>query len=249
MEKVQIHAIREGVEELDGRTPSGIPGLDELCEGGFERQSTVLVLGGAGCGKSIFLTQFLYSGASFYDEPGIFLSLEESRERIRAHASQFGWDLKALEDEGKLAILNYKPHEMRKLSEEGGGMIWDTITEIGARRIAIDSLSSYVVFFGTQYEAREAQLTLFDMVGKWKCTTVFSGEAVGNVSTKSQFGMEYLSDAVIAMHRPKHDNSRGRAIEIFKMRGTNHSNKICPYDILPNEGLVVYPKEEVFEKI
>lgn len=246
MEKVQIHDIREDISDVEGRTPSGVPGLDELCEGGFERNSTVLITGGAGSGKSIFLTQFIYSGAAFYNEPGIFLSLEEPKEKIMLHAARFGWDLKKLEDEGKLAVLNYKPHEVRKLSEEGGGLIWDTITEIGARRIAIDSLSSYVVLFGNIYEAREAQLNLFDMVRKWKCTTLFSGEAVKNASTKTRFGMEYLTDSVIGLHHPKHDNSRIHALEIFKMRGTNHSNKICPFDILPNEGLVVYPKEEVF---
>jgi len=246
MVKVQIHEVREDVPDIGGRTPSGIPGLDELCEGGFERNSTVLVAGGAGSGKSIFLTQFIYSGAAFYDEPGIFLSLEEPKEKIRIHAKRFGWDLQAMEHEGRLAILNYKPHEVRKLSEEGGGLIWDTITEIGARRIAIDSLSSYVVLFGNIYEAREAQLDLFEMVRKWKCTTLFSGESIADNSNETKFGMEYLTDSVIGLHHQKQDNSRTRSLEIFKMRGTNHSSKICPFDILPKEGLVVYPKEEVF---
>ncbi len=247
MSKTQIQETQIQTQDESMRVPSGIPGLDDLCEGGFEKNSTLLVMGGAGSGKTIFLTQFVYAGASFYNEPGIFLSLEEQADKLRKHAMSFGWDLKSLEDEGKLAILNYKPHEIRKLSEEGGGLIWDTISEIGAKRIVIDSLSSYVVLFGNLYEAREAQLTLFEMIRKWKCTTVLSGEAVRNASVRTKYGMEYLTDAVIALHHPKHNNARIRALEIFKMRGTNHSNKICPFEIVSNEGLIAYPNEQVFE--
>lgn len=244
MAVAQAQQVMQGTE---GRTPSGIPGLDELCEGGFERNSSILVLGGAGSGKTTFLMQFVYSGALFYDEPGVFLSLEEPKERLIKHAFDFGWDLKTLEDDGKLAIINYKPHEIKKLSEEGGGLIWDTITEIGAKRVAIDSLTSYVVLFGSLYQAREAQLNLFEMVRKWNCTTLFSGEASKNASVRTKFGMEYLSDGVVALHHPRHGNSRIRAMEIFKMRGTNHSQKICPFDIVPKEGIIAYPNEDIFE--
>ncbi|MFA5108250.1 MAG: ATPase domain-containing protein [Candidatus Micrarchaeia archaeon] len=246
-QKEQTQQIGEPQDE--SRVPSGVPGLDELCEGGLERRSTVLVIGGAGSGKTTFLSQFVYSGAAFYDEPSIFLSLEESRESIMGHCSKFGWDLKSLEKEGKLAVINYKPHEVKKLAEEGGGLIWDTITEIGAKRIAIDSLSSYVVFFGSLYQAREAQLNLFDMVKKWRCTTLFSAESIKNAGVKTEFGMEHLSDAVIALHHPRKGSLRMRALEIFKMRGTNHSSKVCPFDIISNEGLVVYPGEDVFGEV
>ncbi|MFH1306384.1 MAG: ATPase domain-containing protein [Candidatus Micrarchaeota archaeon] len=249
MTKVQIHEIREDVEDDDGRVASGIPGLDELCEGGFERNSSVLIMGGPGSGKSTFLAQFIYAGSAFYDEPGIFLSLDESKEEILKHSLAFGWDFKTMEDEGKLAIINYKPHEVKKLSEEGGGLIWDTITEIGAKRVAIDSLTSYVTLFGNLYDAREAQLNLFEMVRKWKCTTLFSADAQKEGDVKTRHGMENLTDAVISLHHPRHDNVRMRAIEIFKMRGTNHSQKICPFDIVSNEGLIVYPNEDIFEKV
>jgi len=245
----QIQQIREReVNDTQERVPTGIPGLDELCEGGFERNSTVLVMGSAGSGKSMLLSQFIYSGATFYNEPGIILSLGEQAEQIRSHCMKFGWDLKSLEEEEKLAVLNYKPQEVRKLSEEGGGLIWDTISEIGARRISIDSLSSYVGLFADVHQAREAQIVLFDMVRKWKCTTLFSAEsAEGNIHTG--LGMEYLADAVLALSHPKRENTRYRSLEILKMRGTNHSNKTCPFEILPQDGLVTYPGEDLFEGI
>lgn len=230
------------------RMQTGVPGLDELCEGGFESGSTVLVMGEAGCGKTSLLTQFVVAGAREFDEPGVFLSFEEPRESIFRHSRSFGWDLEKMENDKKLAVINYKPHEVRKLAEEGGGLIWDTITEIGAKRVAIDSLSSYTVLFESVYQAREAQLSLFEMVRKWGCTTLFSGEAMRNTTARTISGMEYLTDAVILLHHPRQRNIRSRAIEVLKMRGTNHSQKICPFEFISGEGLRVYPGEDIFEE-
>lgn len=230
------------------RTKSGIPGLDELCEGGLERNSTVLVMGEAGCGKTSMLTQFVVAGARDYDEPGVLLSFEEQRESIFRHSKSFGWDLEKMEKDNLLSVINYKPHEVKKLAEEGGGLIWDTITEIGAKRVGIDSLSSYTVLFESIYQAREAQLTLFEMVRKWGCTTMFSGEAMRNTTARTISGMEYLTDGVILLHHPRQRNIRFRALEILKMRGTNHSQKICPFEFVSGEGLRVYPGEDIFEE-
>ena len=48
------------------RVPTGIPGLDELIQGGFLEGATILVSGGAGTGKTIFATQYIYNGAAQY---------------------------------------------------------------------------------------------------------------------------------------------------------------------------------------
>lgn len=232
-----------------GRVPSGIPGLDELCEGGFEPNSTVLAIGDAGCGKTTLMLQFIVNGAREYDEHGVFISFEEPRESLMRHVKPMGWDIDTMERQGQLSVVNYKPHEVRRLTEEGGGLIWDTITELGAKRLAVDSLTSYAMLFESMYQAREAQLGLFELVRKWGCTTLFSGEIIRGAPSKNLSGLEYLADGVLLMHHPRSRNTRFRAIEVFKMRGTNHSQKICPYEIVPGQGLVVYPGEDIFEEI
>ncbi len=233
--------------DLSERVPTGIEGLDELCEGGLERGSSVLCMGEPGAGKTTMMTQFLVNGALQQGEGGVFLSFEESKESIIRHSMSFGWDMAEMEKQGAVAIINYKPHEVKRLAEEGGGMIWDTISETGAKRIAIDSLSAYVVMFESQYQAREAQRNLFELVRKWGCTTMLSGEAA-EIGGHMPAGMDYLSDAVILLHHPRQRNVRFRAIEILKMRGTNHSQKICPFEFLPGSGMRVYPGEDIFEE-
>jgi circadian clock protein KaiC len=228
------------------RTPSGIPGLDELISGGFEREGTALVMGDAGCGKTTFLAQFLYNGALQYNEPSVLLSFEEPGASIIKHMGRYGFDFAALEKQGVFTSINYRPHEVKKLVDEGGGLIWDTISSIGAKRLAIDSLTSYAMLFESLYQAREAELLLFELLRKWKCTTLLSAEGINTEKMRITTGMEYLSDGVILLHHPRYQSGRYRAIEILKMRGCKHSEKLCPYEFVEGEGIRVHPGETVF---
>ncbi|MGQ4872254.1 MAG: ATPase domain-containing protein, partial [Candidatus Thorarchaeota archaeon] len=91
------------------RVKTGIPGLDELIEGGFPKGDTILVAGKAGTGKSILATQFLYRGAVDYGEPGVLVTLEEPPRLIKRNMMRFGMDLEKLEREGMLAIVDLSP--------------------------------------------------------------------------------------------------------------------------------------------
>lgn len=228
------------------RTPSGIAGLDELIGGGFEKESTTLVMGDAGCGKTTFLSQFLYNGALQYEEPSVLLSFEEPSTSILKHMKRYGLDFAELEKQGLFTSINYRPHEVKKLVDEGGGLIWDTISSIGAKRLAIDSLTSYAMLFESLYQAREAELLLFELLRKWKCTTLLSAEGINTEKMRITTGMEYLSDGVILLHHPRYQSGRYRAIEILKMRGCKHSEKLCPYEFVEGEGIRVHPGETIF---
>ena len=233
-------------EAGSNRVPSGIPGLDGLISGGFERGGTTLVMGDSGSGKTTFLAQFVYNGAVQYSEPGVILSFEEPNASIIKHMGNFGFDFAALEDRGLFASVNYRPHEVKKLVDEGGGLIWDTISSIGAKRLVIDSLTSYAMLFDSVYRAREAELGLFELLRKWKCTTLLSADGLHTDTMKITTGMEFLSDGIIQLHHPRHQSSRFRAIEVYKMRGTRHSEKLCPFKFIEGEGLRVYPNETIF---
>ncbi len=242
--------IQKAPEPLDpNKVPTGIPGLDDLISGGLEKNSNVVVMGGPGSGKTTFLVQFLVNGAIKYKEPGMLLTFEEQKETLVRHMSNFGWDLDALEEEGLFTIITYKPHEVKKLLDEGGGMIWDSIHSIGAKRLAIDSLSTYAMLFDTNYQMRESQLLLFDLLRKWDITTLLSGESKSNTTVNQITGMEYLTDGVFVLHHPRQGNARVRALEILKLRGIGHSQKICPFEFIEGKGIEVYPEEDIFSEI
>src|SRR3989338_1154034 len=93
------------------RLKTGIPGLDELIEGGFPEGSSILLSGAAGTGKSIFCLQYLYYGAKELGEPGVYITLEEGPHNLWWNMQRFKWDLLPLERDNLLKIYKFEPGE------------------------------------------------------------------------------------------------------------------------------------------
>jgi circadian clock protein KaiC len=83
---------------------TGIRGLDEVTSGGLPRGRPTLVCGQAGSGKTLLAMEFLVRGITQFDEPGVFVAFEETREDLVANVASLGFDLRALEDDGKLVL-------------------------------------------------------------------------------------------------------------------------------------------------
>jgi KaiC/GvpD/RAD55 family RecA-like ATPase len=88
------------------RCPSGIPGLDEMIQGGFPRQRSILLSGASGSGKTTLAVQYLYRGITDYNEPGIFICLEQDPKELKSDMLDYGFDLQKAEYEGKLIIID-----------------------------------------------------------------------------------------------------------------------------------------------
>ena len=91
------------------KLPTGIEGFDDVCHGGLPTARSTLVSGTSGTGKTVFSLQYLHHGICHFDEPGIFVTFEESPLDIIRNASSFGWDLQELIDQDKLFILDASP--------------------------------------------------------------------------------------------------------------------------------------------
>jgi len=247
-----IAAIKNAAETLIKkwsveRVATGIKGMDELIEGGFEKGSSVLLVGSSGTGKTLFALQFLYYGARLHGEPGIFISFEEERETLYRHSAAFGWDFEELERQGLFKILEYKPHHVEKLMAEGGGTIKDEIKAMGAKRLVIDSITSYALLFKDEYQKRENILDFFDMLAKWGCTSIIISELPPKLAEIKEGSVGFLTDAIISLYYSK-DSEKGvrvHSCEILKMRGTRHSNKMLALGF-EQDGVVIYPEVEVF---
>ncbi len=252
---------KPSVEKLE-RVPTGVPGFDELCHGGLIKNRTYLLSGTSGAGKSIFALQYLYNGAIKYNEPGIFVATEERPKEIRQNALNFGWDLKALEDENKLALVDacatkigipskekyvdVRPFDMRSMMDQ----IITIQEKINAKRAVVDSSTS-IGFYLLQNpgKIRVELLRLSTTLEILGLTSLLTCEVVEDEKSFriNRFGVEnFVTEGTIAIYYKRSENVRTRSIEIYKMRGTDHSKKIHPFEITPN-GIVVHPKEEVFD--
>ncbi|RLI78312.1 circadian clock protein KaiC [Archaeoglobales archaeon] len=244
--------------EMMERVPTGITGFDELCEGGLLRDRSYLLSGTSGSGKTVFAMQYLYNGAEKFNEPGIFVSTEERPQHVREHFITFGWDLEKLEDENMLAIIDatstkiglpsdekyidVRPFDTRSLLDQ----IITIQDEIGARRAVLDSTTSIGFIINDIAKFRVELLKISTTMEILGLTSILTCEVVESGDRISRFGVEnFVTEGTIVLYYTRMENIRVRSLEIFKMRGTNHSKKIHPFDIT-SEGVVVHSKEEVF---
>jgi len=240
-----VKRVNEGND--DSRVRTGVKGFDELIGGGFERESIVLVVGASGTGKTIISMQFLYKGIKDYNEPGVLLSFEEERDQLFKHANQFGWDFEKLEQEGKFRLLVFKPHQVTKILEEGGGQIRDALAEVGAKRIVVDSITAYGLLFRDEYKRREKVLEFFNLLRKWGVTSLVVCEDSPKDVEEQEGSIGFISDAIVSLYYDQ-DSEKGirvHSLEVLKMRGTKHTNKVCAVNF-EEEGITVYPDVEVF---
>ncbi len=238
----------------DDRCKSGIDGLDELIQGGFPRNRTILINGNCGTGKTVLVTQYIYKGIIEHNEPGVLLMLEQDAAEFKEDMLGFNFDLQKLEDEGKLIIINAN---LRQKSTGWMNLTSDTfnldpdhatidnITEIiekaaeqiGAKRAAIDSVSSMMINFNDTQKLRSIILDLnYRLKQKGLTTLMISDEIAGDVTESAE---KYVVDGVISLRYVTVGPDPGRTLIIDKMRRTGHSENIHTLQFKKGEGIQI----------
>jgi KaiC/GvpD/RAD55 family RecA-like ATPase len=240
------------------RAKTGISGLDEMLGGeGVPSERSILVCGGPGSGKTVFGAQFLYNGITEYDENGLFVSLDENPAHLRENMAGFGWDLRKLEEEQKLAIIDASP--VRKVAGKiEVGDLWIgkrdfTLTglievvrtmakKIDAKRMVIDPLTSLIVQYPNVSKRRNGIINMLEAISGLGTTNLITTESRTTAVERPIEPEEFLSHGVIILHVFHEGRELVRAIQIEKMRGIAHDEQIRPYRIC-NKGILVYSEE------
>ncbi len=226
------------------RVKTGVPGLDTLMGGGIPKNQLVLLTGTSGTGKTIFCNQYVYYGIKKYNQNAVYLSFEEPIQYIKGNVKQFGWDLGQLEKSGKLAFIRYDPYRI----EDAFEILESTIRDVKAPRVVIDSISALGLYVKDDAELRRMIYNLSLILRRLQCTAIIVSEMVYGRPGISRYGVEeFVADSVIVLYYERLDSTFSRAVQIWKLRGSRHSQKLHPYDI-SNKGITVYPAEEAFIK-
>ena len=218
------------------RAKTGIPALDDMLEGGLLRDSITLVSGAPGTGKTTLAAQFIMDGIRC-GENGAYISLEEEKHGFFRNMLGFGWDLKKLEDDGRIYFESYRAEELLKLISDGYQTLDHELRRIRARRLVIDSISAYLLTCDSELCRRNETKRLFDNIRKWRLTALLTGESR---QTEMGYGIDYMVDNIIRTYYPldQEHGRRQRLIEVEKMRGSMHSHDVRPMRITA-AGLVV----------
>lgn len=248
-------------EEIVKRVKTGIQGFDELVEGGLPRNRSVLVSGACGAGKTIFSMQFLYNGAAKFNEPGLYVTLDERPDLIRQDVLRFGWDLRKLESEGKLQIIDATVAKAGLPSEEEFSLpatgfdldkllleIMRGVKRIGAQRLVLDSIPALGFNFENENEIRKAILKTTYMLSRIGVTSLLTSEIGENTQSFGKYGVEeYVVDGVVLLHYMGIGTQSNRTLHIRKMRSTKHIEEMRPIEITSN-GIIVKRIEDLYGK-
>lgn len=180
---------------LSDTVPTGVEGLDELISGGFPAGRVILVVGGPGTGKTILASQFLYRGISEYNENGILVSLDESKNHFFSEMLKFGWDFKKAEEEKKFAFIDATRLSRvailkeRMLKEETSSLrgkqlqvdnlieeLQAKIQQVNAKRVVLDTLASLFYRFLDPIERRTAGVDLIEALSDLGATVIVTTE-------------------------------------------------------------------------
>ena len=239
-------AARPGLAKV----PTGIRGFDELTGGGLPAGRPTLVTGGAGSGKTLFGLEFLVRGAQDFDEPGVLLAFEESGPDLADNAASLGFDLPALEADGRLVVdaMRIDPSEIVTTGDfDLDGLfirLAAAIQSVGARRVVLDTVEVLFAALDNEAVVRAEFARLLRWLKDQGLTTVITGER-GAEGSLTRYGIEeYVADCVLVLDHRVRDELATRRLRIVKYRGSSHGTNEYPF-LIRDRGLMVWPLTEV----
>jgi KaiC/GvpD/RAD55 family RecA-like ATPase len=227
-------------------TKTGIDGLDEILNGGIVRNSTTLVSGNPGAGKTILGLQYIYNGVRLYDERGIFLSFEENTEDLQEAAESIGLDdWGQYVEKGEIKV--YDKQELLRENDFSSSLdlLLSDLDNESYERLVLDSLTMFQLFFDNEREQRTYLLKFTDILSENNLTTLMTNEQ-GNLFPETDVGLEnFLTDGNIFLLQTPTESGVNRYLWVAKMRKQNINTDIFPMEI-GQGGLTIHKNASAF---
>lgn len=213
------------MSDLIERCPTGVKGFDRLCQGGFVRNSDNLLVGGPGSGKTTFLLEFLWNGATRFNENGLYCSFEPDVLEILKDGMVYGWDFTKLNNMGKIKFMRFAPQtSVDELKSE----LTKIISKNDIRRICFDPISVLAMNLDDIGKVRQTIFELSSLMKRLKVTCIYADESLesemsgGNSELAKTNVLKFLSDSVTIFYESGIAGAGDRALRIAKMRRTSH---------------------------
>ncbi len=225
--------------ERPDRVSSGVAGFDEVTSGGIPRGRITVVLGGAGCGKTIFALQGLVAGAKA-GEPGLFVTFEENPEQIQRDARGFTWSQRAFVGKG----VDFWDAQLSESIVQGGDFdLLGLLAIVGAKlaqnkctRVVFDGLDVLLGHLSDPKLIRREVLRLREWTYATGVTCVVTAKARprdGEPLSNYAF-LQFIADCVVSLHHRAMAGAAIRMLRVAKYRGNAHSANELPFTINEN---------------
>jgi circadian clock protein KaiC len=227
------------------KVPTGITGFDEVTGGGVPAGRPTLVCGSAGCGKSLFATEFLVRGIMEFGEPGVLMTFEETAGDIKKNVASLGFNVADLIAKKKL-VIDHVRVDRNEIEENGEydleGLfirLGHAIDTIGAKRVVLDTIETLFAGLSNQAILRSEIRRLFGWLKDRGMTTIITGER-GDGALTRQGLEEYVSDCVVLLDHRVTGQISTRRLRIVKYRGSTHGTNEYPF-LIDEQGISVLP--------
>jgi circadian clock protein KaiC len=227
-------------------TSTGSPELDALLGGGIERGTSLLLIGGAGVGKSSIALTYAMAAAGRGEKVDVF-AFDEGLGTVFARAAGLGMPLQSQVDSGQIRVHQIDPAEMSP--GEFAHMVRHSVEDDAARVVIIDSLNGYMNAMPEErfliLQMHELLSTL-NQLGVVTILVLAQHGLMGPMQTP--LDISYLSDAVLMLRYFEAEGRVRRAISVVKKRSGPHEDTIREFR-LTAEGVQVGPPLTQFRGI
>jgi circadian clock protein KaiC len=214
---------------------TGIQGFDEITTGGLPRGRTTLLVGGPGCGKTVFALQTLVYGAHKLGEAGIFVAFEESAREVVANAATFGWGLASLEGKS-LFFLDARPSpdDVKAGDFDLAGLlaiVHAKAQQLGAKRVVFDGIDVLLGLLDDPVAERRELYRIRDWLAETGLTGVITQKVVGNETDQRYGFLQFMVDCAVVLRHHVVDGSAFRSLRLMKYRGSGFSGDEFPISL------------------
>jgi KaiC/GvpD/RAD55 family RecA-like ATPase len=225
------------------RVSSGVPGFDQLVEGGLLDERLYVASGPPGSGKTTFSSQFLTQGAKEGEEC-VYITMHETKSELIEDMSgyDFGFD-RAIQSDAVQFLNLVTESGKRTITQFGndGGLTNRLVAFIESHdvdRAVIDSTMLLKHFFS---ERNEEITGFLSALKQTNATTILISEMTDPTSYSDE---HYLAHGVIFFHNFLDAGGMTRGLQVIKMRGTNIDTDIHEISF-SDQGLRVHPEKKV----
>ncbi len=221
----------------------GVRGLDAILSGGIPRGNLIVVEGAPGTGKTTLGLEFIYRGATEFNEPGLIVVFEVSPLKVIRDAAQFGWDFPELEKLGKVKTIFTTPSILQQELQQADNLLLTEAAQIGARRIFIDALPPLPRDGQSGNSGpREAFHALTKALRRDNLTAMLSVEApaVARIQLTTPPVEEFVADTIVWLGIDTLHRAASRSIEVVKSRGHHFQMGSHTFRIVNGLGIEVY---------
>jgi len=227
------------------RVKLNIPGIDEILRGGVLSDSSVLITGGPGCGKTVFALQFIYNGAKD-GIPGLYITCEQNILSLRDNCASLGFDVTAYEKKGLVTFIEQNITSGKRMSLEAP---LNLIKTKKIKRVVLDSLTLFEFVYERGVEFKKGVISFLEQLKNAGVTVLITSvRDVGDIDSFIYKSEDSLFDGIIILTKIRKGSSFERVIHVAKMRGQDHSLDIYPFTI-GQGGVKIMTKELPFSLI